>query len=115
MLFDSDVILEFLDTLHDNQPLIPQNAKFESKTAIHLANCIIESTLLRTMELRRSKAEQSKSFDLTNAANSLNAQYGQAEDIFGCEDFVFAEGLTLDNFSEKQDESNGFEESSEAT
>ena len=60
--FDSDVILEFLDTLHDNQRLIPQNAKFESKTAIHLANCIIESTLLRTMELRRPKAEQSKSF-----------------------------------------------------
>ena len=43
--FDSDVILEYLDTLHENSPLIPELNKFECKTAIHLANGVIESTL----------------------------------------------------------------------
>ena len=60
--FDSDVILEYLDTLHENSPLIPELNKFECKTAIHLANGVIESTLLRTMELRRPKCRQSQTF-----------------------------------------------------
>ena len=60
--FDSDVILEYLDTLHENNPLIPELNKFECKTAIHLANGVIESTLLRTMELRRPECRQSKTF-----------------------------------------------------
>ena len=60
--FDSDVILEYLDTLHENSPLIPELNKFECKTAIHLANGVIESTLLRTMELRRPECRQSKTF-----------------------------------------------------
>ncbi|MEC8236031.1 MAG: glutathione S-transferase family protein [Pseudomonadota bacterium] len=60
--FDSDVILEYLDTLHGNSPLIPELNKFECKTAIHLANGVIESTLLRTMELRRPECQQSKTY-----------------------------------------------------
>ena len=60
--FDSDVILEYLDTLHERSPLIPDSNKFECKTAIHLANGIIESTLLRTMELRRPEGQQSKTY-----------------------------------------------------
>ena len=60
--FDSDVILEYLDTLHGNSPLIPELNKFDCKTAIHLANGVIESTLLRTMELRRPECRQSKTF-----------------------------------------------------
>ena len=60
--FDSDVILEYLDTLHERSPLIPDLNKFECKTAIHLANGIIESTLLRTMELRRPEGQQSKTY-----------------------------------------------------
>ena len=60
--FDSDVILEYLDTLHERSPLIPEINKFDCKTAIHLANGVIESTLLRTMELRRPEREQSKTF-----------------------------------------------------
>ena len=60
--FDSDVILDYLDTLHEGSPLIPALNRFECKTAIHLANGVIESTLLRTMELRRPECRQSKTF-----------------------------------------------------
>ena len=60
--FDSDVILDYLDTLHEGSPLIPALNRFECKTAIHLANGVIESTLLRTMELRRPECQQSKTY-----------------------------------------------------
>ena len=47
--FDSDVILDYLDTLHEGSPLIPEPNRFECKTAIHLANGVIESTLLLSL------------------------------------------------------------------
>ena len=51
--FDSDVILQFLDSLHEGPPLIPEKNKYKHLTSIHLANAVIESTLLRIMEKRR--------------------------------------------------------------
>ncbi|MBH67139.1 MAG: hypothetical protein CMM58_02180 [Rhodospirillaceae bacterium] len=60
--FDSDVILQYLDELHEGPPLIPKANRYHSMTSIHLANAVIESTLLRIMEKRRIGAEQSESF-----------------------------------------------------
>ena len=51
---------DFLEVNPLNQ--IPALNRFECKTAIHLANGVIESTLLRTMELRRPECRQSKTF-----------------------------------------------------
>ena len=48
--------------LDEGSPLIPALNRFECKTAIHLANGVIESTLLRTMELRRPECQQSKTY-----------------------------------------------------
>lgn len=62
-LFDSDVILQYLDTQHDGAPLIPAGAdRFTALTRIHLGNGLIESTLLRIMETRRPDGEKSPSF-----------------------------------------------------
>ena len=60
--FDSDVILQFLDSLHEGPPLIPEKNKYKHLTSMHLANAIIESTLLRVMEKRRVETEQSSDF-----------------------------------------------------
>jgi glutathione S-transferase len=60
--FDSDVILQFLDTLHKGPPLIPEKNKYKHLTSLHLANAVIESTLLRIMEKRRVQTEQSPAF-----------------------------------------------------
>lgn len=61
-LYDSDVILQYLDTLHGGPPLIPQTDRFGELARIHLGNGVIESTLLRIMELRRPDGEKSQSF-----------------------------------------------------
>ena len=60
--FDSDVILQFLDTLHKGPPLIPEENKFKYLTAVHIANAVMESTLLRIMEKRRAEKEHSPTF-----------------------------------------------------
>lgn len=61
-LFDSDVILQYLDTRHDGPPLIPDDDRFSAMTQIHLANGVIEATLLRIMEIRRKDGERSPGF-----------------------------------------------------
>jgi hypothetical protein len=53
--------------------------------------------------------DQTEILSLHDKADSLNAQYGQAEDLFEFEKTAFAEGLTLDNFSDRQEESNDFD------
>ena len=60
--FDSDVILQFLDTLHKGPPLIPEENKFKHLTSVHIANAVMESTLLRIMEKRRAEKEHSPTF-----------------------------------------------------
>ena len=60
--FDSDVILQFLDTLHKGPPLIPEENKFKHLTSVHIANAVIESALLRIMEKRRAETEYSPTF-----------------------------------------------------
>jgi len=51
-----------LDSLHEGPPLIPEKNKYKHLTSIHLANAVIESTLLRVMEKRRVETEQSSDF-----------------------------------------------------
>ena len=60
--FDSDVILQFLDTLHKGPPLIPEENKFKHLSSVHIANAVMESTLLRIMEKRRAEKEYSPTF-----------------------------------------------------
>ena len=38
--YDSDVILQFLDSLHEGPPLIPEKNKYKHLTSIHLANAV---------------------------------------------------------------------------
>jgi len=52
-VYDSSVILGFLDTLHGGGPLIPHDATCRVPTRIALADGLIEATLQRAMELRR--------------------------------------------------------------
>ncbi|MGY9054195.1 MAG: glutathione S-transferase family protein [Alphaproteobacteria bacterium] len=60
--FDSDVILQYLDTCHSGPALIPDDDRFGHLTRIHLANGVIESTLLRRMEQVRPDGEKSATF-----------------------------------------------------
>ena len=60
--FDSDVILQYLDTCHSGPSLIPEEDRFGHMTRIHLANGVIESTLLRRMEQVRPDGEKSAKF-----------------------------------------------------
>ena len=60
--FDSDVILQYLDTCHSGPALIPEEDRFGHMTRIHLANGVIESTLLRRMEQVRPDGEKSAKF-----------------------------------------------------
>ncbi len=60
--FDSDVIFQYLDTLHDGLPLIPEDDQFARMTRIHLANGVIEATLYRRMESVRPEGEKSANF-----------------------------------------------------
>jgi glutathione S-transferase len=52
-IYDSSVILGFLDTLHGGEPLIPHDPTHRIPTRIALADGLIEATLQRAMELRR--------------------------------------------------------------
>jgi hypothetical protein len=67
---------------------------------------VLEQEIIKRDSLNFDQAEV---LNLLDKADSLNAQYGQAEDLFEFEKTAFAEGLTLDNFSEKQEESNDFD------
>ena len=52
-VYDSSVILGFLDTLHGGELLIPQDPTHRIPTRIARADGLIEATLQRAMELRR--------------------------------------------------------------
>ncbi len=52
-VYDSSVILGFLDTLHGGEPLIPRDRAWRVATRVALADGLIEATLQRAMELRR--------------------------------------------------------------
>lgn len=61
-LYDSDVILAYLDTRHDGPPLIPAERRWQMMTEVALASGMIEATLNRIMEVRRPDGERSPDF-----------------------------------------------------
>jgi glutathione S-transferase len=60
-VYDSDVILQFLDRMHIGGRLFPEG-DWPVLTRTSLANGLIEATLQRIMELRRPAQEQSRTF-----------------------------------------------------
>lgn len=61
-IFDSDVILDFLDTCHPGPALISTGDRHADLTRIHLANGLIEAVLQRIMEIKRPDGEKSPGF-----------------------------------------------------
>lgn len=61
VLFDSDVIVHYLDTCHDGPPLFGSEP-FAAATSIHLSNGLMEAVLFRFKESRRPDGERSSSF-----------------------------------------------------
>ena len=61
-LYDSDVILLYLDTTHDGAPLVPDEDCWAVLTRTSLGNGLIEAVLNRIMEIKRVDGEQSPGF-----------------------------------------------------
>lgn len=61
-VFDSDVIVDCLDELHDGPRLVSDEDRSKCLSDIHLANGVMESVLLRVMETRRPDGERSPAF-----------------------------------------------------
>jgi glutathione S-transferase len=61
-IYDSDVIIGYLDTCHDGSPLIPKNVCWRIWTCMSLGNGLMEAVLLRVLETRRTDNEKSPAF-----------------------------------------------------
>jgi len=79
-IYDSDVIMDYLDTCHRAEPLIPKADRFDVLTRMALGNGLIEATLLRRLETVRAAGERSPSFiekmeqRIERALRALDAQ-----------------------------------------
>jgi len=82
-LYDSDMVVLYLNDLCGDQALIPNADKFATLTRMALANGLMEAVLLRTMESRRPDGERSQTFidklseRALRAIQSLNTQASQ--------------------------------------
>ena len=65
VIYDSRVICEYLDSLHDGVKMIPldANARWQVLRLQALADGILEAGILRFLERKRSADQQSKDFD----------------------------------------------------
>ena len=65
VIYDSRVICEYLDSLHDKNKLIPEkgNARWYALRLQALADGILEAGILRFMEKKRVSAQQSADWD----------------------------------------------------
>jgi glutathione S-transferase len=63
-IFDSGVILTYLDSVHRGAPLLPANDRLEILTRARLGDGLMESVLQRIMEVRRPATEKSEAFIL---------------------------------------------------
>jgi glutathione S-transferase len=61
-IYDSDVIVDYLDTRHRSERLIPEAARFDVLTRMALGSGLIEATLLRRIETLRVPQERSAAF-----------------------------------------------------
>ena len=81
-IYDSDVIVDYLDTCHDTAPLIPSADRPGVLTRMALGSGLIEATLLRRIETVRKPQEQSTAFiakmeqRIGRALRALDAQIG---------------------------------------
>ena len=93
-LFDSDVILLYLDSAHDGPPLVPDEDCWAILARTALGNGLIEAVLNRIMEIKRAEGEQSPGFiakmeeriaralaRLEELAGALSADTLRADDI----------------------------------
>jgi glutathione S-transferase len=63
-IFDSDVILSYLDSVQGGEPLVPALDRWGVLTRASLGNGLVESVLQRIMEVRRPTGEKSEAFML---------------------------------------------------
>jgi glutathione S-transferase len=59
-IYDSDVIVLFLDRQHGGVPLVPEQDATAVLTRMSLANGLMEATLMRLLEKRREVSERSE-------------------------------------------------------
>lgn len=93
-LYDSDVILLYLDSIHEGAPLVPDDDCWAVLTRTSLGNGLIEAVLSRIMEIKRPDGERSPGFvakmeeriaralaRLEEVAGVLSADVLRADDI----------------------------------
>lgn len=89
-LFDSPVICEYLDSLHEGTPRIPPTGPERWKTLRlqALADGIMDAAALRRLESLRSEAQQSPAWDelqrdaVSRALNFLEREVGDWDEFF---------------------------------
>lgn len=81
-VFDSSVILAFLDTRHDGDKLLPADPGLRVATRVALADGLIEATLQRIMEVRRPAGEQSPGF-VTKLEGRIARALAAIDRVFG--------------------------------
>ena len=96
VLYDSLLICEYLDSLHDGPPLIPAEgeAKWTSKRRQVLANGIIDCSVTRRVEGWRASEP-----DRTKHVQRQIENTGRALDAFEAEAAGLPEAVTLDQIS----------------
>ena len=96
-IYDSDVIIDYLDTCHAGEPLVPATDRTGVLTRMALGSGLIEATLLRRIETVRVPQEQSAAFiakmeqRIQRALGALEAQSGSME---SASDVVRADQIT---------------------
>jgi glutathione S-transferase len=97
-VFDSDVIVQYLDGLHSGPPLIPKKDPHFVLTRMSLANGLMEATLTRLIETRRPAQERSDPFVAKMEARiqrTLDALSANLTDYSSSSDVLCADQITI--------------------
>jgi glutathione S-transferase len=95
-LYDSDVILLYLDSTHGGAPLVPDEDCWAVLTRTALGNGLIEAVLYRVMELKRPASEQSPGF-IAKMEERIARALARLEEIAGAlsSDTLRADDITI--------------------
>ncbi len=95
-LFDSDVILLYLDSVHDGAPLVPDDECWTVLTRTALGNGLIEAVLTRILEIKRPDGEQSPGF-IAKMEERIARSIARLEEIAGAlsSDVLRADDITI--------------------